>query len=177
MTSWGTCHLVVPPLMTLRLSGGFRGSLSVWYLHRPSPNGFNTCWWSLPRSIVIVSLILHVLAGILTWRRLFLHQLLGFSNMRVVQERQNNACFSFYQSTFRVMIWYPSLYPNCQYGPMSFIYFSFFNIYIIVNAWILYIWFAMTLPFDSHDSLYSFLCSQCLILHYWESLQISSWVL
>lgn len=47
ISSQGTCFLFAPLLVMLRLSGGVRGSLSVWSIHEPSPDGFYTCWWSL----------------------------------------------------------------------------------------------------------------------------------
>lgn len=93
--------------------------------------------------------------------------------MQFFQERQNNASFSFYQSTFRVMTWYPSWYPNFQHWPMSFVFFLFslFFFYIIVSAWI----FIYLICFKPWQSLFIFML---IVSHLalWKLLQISSWV-
>lgn len=86
---------VVPLRMTLRLSSGF-GEFLVWSLHQLSTSGVNTHWQSLPGPIAslqsgaVVSLTLHVLAGVLG-RPPFLHQLPGGSQIQFVQEGQDSA--------------------------------------------------------------------------------------
>ena len=138
----------------LRLSSGFRASLSVWSIHEPSPDSFYTCWWSLLDPlfhckmvvVLIRSSILHVLASIRLCRRPFLHQLLGCSEIQVVQEKQGNTWFSFYPSTFRVMTWYPSKLPKLSDEFYFFLFFFFLT--IIVNAWI-FIYLICSNPWQS----------------------------
>lgn len=127
IASWVTCHLVVPLLTTLRQNSGVRGlsqcdSSTNLHLMVSTPaddHCLDPLFYCKMVVFLIVSLILHMLAGILTWWRTFFHQPLGFCNMQVVRERQNNAWF-FHQSTFRVTLWCSSWYPHFQHWPMSF---------------------------------------------------------